>query len=83
MEPRARAGNNVGKMNISHNELAQLLFAYGDVKSPLPETVRVLDEILTDFMQSIAFEATLFDLRLAPPPPHSVLAFRSGSGASF
>ncbi|PHH69189.1 hypothetical protein CDD80_6955 [Ophiocordyceps camponoti-rufipedis] len=58
MEPRARAGKNVGKMNFSHNELAQLLYAHGDVKIPLPETVRVLDEILTDFMQSIAFEAT-------------------------
>ncbi|KAJ3497904.1 hypothetical protein NLG97_g1544 [Lecanicillium saksenae] len=57
MEPRARAGKNVGKMNFSHNELAQLLYAHGDVKNPLPETVRVLDEILTDFMQSIAFEA--------------------------
>ncbi|KAJ6441926.1 AP-3 complex subunit sigma [Purpureocillium lavendulum] len=58
MEPRARAGKNVGKMNFSHMELAQLLYAHGDVKNPLPETVRVLDEILTDFMQSIAFEAT-------------------------
>ncbi|KAK7430598.1 hypothetical protein QQZ08_002890 [Neonectria magnoliae] len=58
MEPRARAGKNVGKMNFSHNELAQLLYAHGDVQNPLPETVRVLDEILTDFMQSIAFEAT-------------------------
>ncbi|KYK55802.1 hypothetical protein DCS_07766 [Drechmeria coniospora] len=38
--------------------VAQLLFAHGDVKNPLPETVRVLDEILTDFMQAIAFEAT-------------------------
>lgn len=38
--------------------MAQLLYAHGDVKNPLPETVRVLDEILTDFMQSIAFEAT-------------------------
>lgn len=28
------------------------------MKNPLPETIRVLDEILTDFMQSIAFEAT-------------------------
>lgn len=28
------------------------------MKNPLPETVRVLDEILTDFMQSIAFEAS-------------------------
>lgn len=37
--------------------VAQLLYAHGDVKNPLPETVRVLDEILTDFMQSIAFEA--------------------------
>lgn len=37
--------------------MAQLLYAHGDVKNPLPETVRVLDEILTDFMQSIAFEA--------------------------
>ncbi|RDA93802.1 hypothetical protein CP533_6381 [Ophiocordyceps camponoti-saundersi (nom. inval.)] len=58
MEPRARAGKNVGKMNFSHNELAQLLYAHGDVKNPLPETVRLLDEILTDFMQAIAFEAT-------------------------
>ena len=38
--------------------MAQLLYAHGDVQNPLPETVRVLDEILTDFMQSIAFEAT-------------------------
>lgn len=37
--------------------VAMLLYAHGDVKNPLPETVRVLDEILTDFMQSIAFEA--------------------------
>ncbi|KAL6860330.1 hypothetical protein ACO1O0_004357 [Amphichorda felina] len=57
MEPRARAGKNVGKMNFTHNELAMLLYGHGDVKNPLPETVRVLDEILTDFMQSIAFEA--------------------------
>lgn len=34
-----------------------LLYAHGDIRNPLPETVRVLDEILTDFMQSIAFEA--------------------------
>ena len=35
-----------------------MLYAHGDVQNPLPDTVRVLDEILTDFMQSIAFEAT-------------------------
>lgn len=43
---------------ISPRAVALLLFAHGDVKNPLPETVRVLDEILTDFMQAIAFEAT-------------------------
>ncbi|KAL2759866.1 hypothetical protein ACRALDRAFT_1046777 [Sodiomyces alcalophilus JCM 7366] len=57
MEPRARAGKNVGKMNFSHHELAQLLYAHGDVRHPLPETVRVLDEIVTEFIQGAAFEA--------------------------
>lgn len=38
--------------------MAQLLYAHGDVKNPLPETMRVLDEILTDFMQAVAFEAS-------------------------
>jgi transcription initiation factor TFIID subunit 13 len=42
----------------TYTTVAQLLYAHGDVKNPLPETVRVLDEILTDFMQSIAFEAS-------------------------
>ncbi|KAL2131472.1 hypothetical protein VTI74DRAFT_4983 [Chaetomium olivicolor] len=58
MEPRARAGKNVGKMNFGHNELAQLLYGHGDVRAPLNETVRVLDEILTEFIQGVSFEAT-------------------------
>ncbi|KAK3944533.1 transcription initiation factor TFIID subunit 13 [Diplogelasinospora grovesii] len=58
MEPRARAGKNVGKMNFAHNELAQLLYGHGDVKLPLQDTVRVLDEIVTDFIQGVSFEAT-------------------------
>ncbi|KAL2116399.1 hypothetical protein VTJ04DRAFT_8567 [Mycothermus thermophilus] len=57
MEPRARAGKNVGKMNFSHSELSQLLYGHGDVRMPLPETVRVLDEILTEFIQNVSFEA--------------------------
>ncbi|KAL2020754.1 hypothetical protein VTK56DRAFT_7952 [Thermocarpiscus australiensis] len=57
MEPRARAGKNVGKMNFGHNELAQLLYSHGDVRAPLPETVRVLDEVLTEFIQGVSFEA--------------------------
>ncbi|KAK4108659.1 hypothetical protein N656DRAFT_691725, partial [Canariomyces notabilis] len=58
MEPRARAGKNVGKMNFGHAELAQLLYSHGDARTALPETVRVLDEILTDFIQGVSFEAT-------------------------
>lgn len=34
-----------------------LLYGHGDVFAPLPETVRVLDEILSDFVQGVAFEA--------------------------
>ena len=30
--------------------VAQLLYAYGDDQEPLPETVRVLDAIVTDFV---------------------------------
>lgn len=37
--------------------MVQLLYAHGDVKQPLPETVRVLDEILTEFVQGVSFEA--------------------------
>jgi transcription initiation factor TFIID subunit 13 len=38
--------------------VAQLLYGHGDVKHPLPETVRVLDEMVTDFIQGVSFEAT-------------------------
>ncbi|OLN92020.1 Transcription initiation factor TFIID subunit 13 [Colletotrichum chlorophyti] len=38
--------------------VAQLLFAHGDMRNPLPETIRVLDEIVTEFIQGMAFEAT-------------------------
>lgn len=37
--------------------MSVLLYGHGDVPTPLPETVRVLDEILTDFVQGVAFEA--------------------------
>lgn len=34
-----------------------MLFACGDARNPLPETVRALDEILTEFVQGVAFES--------------------------
>lgn len=37
--------------------VAQLLYGHGDVRAPLHETVRVLDEILTEFIQGVSFEA--------------------------
>ncbi len=38
--------------------MAQLLYGHGDVRAPLNDTVRVLDEILTEFIQGVSFEAT-------------------------
>ncbi|CAJ2510839.1 Uu.00g064640.m01.CDS01 [Anthostomella pinea] len=58
MEPRARAGKNVGKETFKPFDIGQLLFAYGDVAEPLPETIRVLDEIVTEFIDGICFEAS-------------------------
>ncbi|KAL4954805.1 transcription initiation factor IID, 18kD subunit-domain-containing protein [Aspergillus filifer] len=55
-EPRARAARHKGQMNFPA-ELRLFLLAYGDPAphpsfppEPLPETVRVLDEIVTDFV---------------------------------
>jgi transcription initiation factor TFIID subunit 13 len=38
--------------------VTQFLIAHGDSRQPLPETIRVLDEILTEFIQGVSFEAT-------------------------
>ncbi|KAK2760884.1 Transcription initiation factor TFIID subunit 13 [Arachnomyces sp. PD_36] len=55
-EPRARATRQKGQLNFGP-ELKQMLHAYGDPlphpdlpQEPLPETVRVLDDIVTDFV---------------------------------
>ncbi|OJJ49573.1 hypothetical protein ASPZODRAFT_88819 [Penicilliopsis zonata CBS 506.65] len=65
-EPRARAARHKGQMNFS-NELRLLLLAYGDPQphpsypaEPLPETVRVLDEIVTDFILEMCHEAAQY-----------------------
>lgn len=41
-----------------YNVVAALLYAYGDVRDPIPETVRVLDEIVTEFLEGVCFEAS-------------------------
>jgi len=56
MEPRARIGRNRGQQNFSDQELGHFLFAHGDSNSIDP-TKRVLDEILTDFITELCFEA--------------------------
>ncbi|OTA65094.1 TFIID-18kDa-domain-containing protein [Hypoxylon sp. EC38] len=58
MEPRARAGKNVGKETFNAKEVRALLYGFGDVQDPLPETVRVLDEIVTEFLEGVCFEAS-------------------------
>ncbi|KAI2718461.1 hypothetical protein DTO013E5_8119 [Penicillium roqueforti] len=62
-EPRARTARHKGQMNFQ-NELRLLLLAYGDPSphpsfpnEPLPETVRVLDEIVTDFVLELCHGA--------------------------
>jgi len=65
-EPRARAARHKGQMNFA-SELRLLLLAYGDPNphpsfpsEPLPETVRVLDEIVTDFVLEICHAAAAY-----------------------
>ncbi|GKZ18907.1 transcription initiation factor TFIID subunit 13 [Aspergillus brasiliensis] len=65
-EPRARAARHKGQMNFA-TELRLLLLAYGDPKphptypaDPLPETIRVLDEIVTDFVLEMCHGAAQY-----------------------
>ncbi|CAF9943458.1 MAG: Transcription initiation factor TFIID subunit 13 [Alectoria fallacina] len=55
-EVRARAARHKGQMNFEA-ELTQALYAYGDDKEPLPETVRIVDEMATDFIIETCFSA--------------------------
>ncbi|GAM39091.1 transcription factor TFIID complex subunit [Talaromyces pinophilus] len=65
-EPRARAARHKGQMNFA-SDLRTLLSGYGDrdahpycAPGPLPETVRVLDEIVTDFILEMCHEAAAY-----------------------
>jgi len=58
MEPRARIGKNRGQQQFSDNELQHFLFAHGDVPQSLDSTKRVFDELLTDFITELCFEAS-------------------------
>jgi len=57
MEPRARVGRNRGQQNFSDQELQHFLYAHGDTSQSLETTKRVFDELLTDFITEICFEA--------------------------
>ncbi|KAG4424481.1 hypothetical protein IFR04_002359 [Cadophora malorum] len=57
MEPRARVGKNRGQQNFADQDLQHFLFAHGDVPNSLETTKRVLDELLTDFITELCFEA--------------------------
>lgn len=45
-------------LDLSTTTVTQFLIAHGDSRQPLPETIRILDEILTEFIQGVSFEAT-------------------------
>ncbi|KAI9811615.1 MAG: Transcription initiation factor TFIID subunit 13 [Pycnora praestabilis] len=55
-EPRARAARHKGQQNF-YSDLKALLYAYGDDREPLPETIKVLDEIVTDYIIETAHSA--------------------------
>jgi transcription initiation factor TFIID subunit 13 len=57
MEPRARAGKNRGQQNFNDQELQHFLYAHGDTPQSLESTKKVLDEMLTDFIIELCFEA--------------------------
>lgn len=44
-------------LETDNRPVRQLLYGGGDARDPLPETMRLLDEIATDFIQSLSFEA--------------------------
>ncbi|KAF3480285.1 uncharacterized protein GIQ15_05632 [Arthroderma uncinatum] len=62
-EPRVRLTRHQGQLSFG-NEIRQLLYAYGDTsphasfpQEPNAETVRVLDEVVTDFIIETCHEA--------------------------
>ncbi|KAH8786048.1 transcription initiation factor IID, 18kD subunit-domain-containing protein [Hyaloscypha finlandica] len=57
MEPRARVGKNRGQQSFTDLELQHFLFAHGDVPQSLDGTKKVLDELITDFITELCFEA--------------------------
>ncbi|CAL3967518.1 hypothetical protein PZA11_003801 [Diplocarpon coronariae] len=57
MEPRARVGKNRGQQNFADQELQHFLYAHGDAHDSLESTKRVFDELLTDFVTELCFEA--------------------------
>jgi len=57
MEPRARIGKTRGQQSFTDGELQHFLYAHGDSHPSLDPTKRVLDEILTEFITEICFEA--------------------------
>ncbi|KAI9755353.1 MAG: Transcription initiation factor TFIID subunit 13 [Lichina confinis] len=56
-EPRARVLQQKGHPNFA-KELRLLMYAYGDDREPLDETVKVFDEIVTDFIIETCHEAS-------------------------
>ncbi|KAI9817654.1 MAG: Transcription initiation factor TFIID subunit 13 [Phylliscum demangeonii] len=62
-EPRARASHHHhhrGQRQPNFTkELKLLMYAYGDDREPLEETVKILDELVTDFIIEMCHEAAV------------------------
>ena len=56
-ESKSTAHRPKSSISLTSPPVTQALYAYGDDKEPLPETVRILDEIATDFIIETCFSA--------------------------
>ncbi|GIZ44459.1 hypothetical protein CKM354_000765600 [Cercospora kikuchii] len=57
-EPRQRPRAK-GAPIFNQNDLSELLYAFGDTPNPLPGTISILDEILSDFIIETCHSAAL------------------------
>lgn len=55
--PFKRTHTSTSQTFLTHGEVEAFLLAFGDNDYPLPETVRVLDEIITDYIIETCHEA--------------------------
>lgn len=60
MAPVPSAGRNQGRTKLTDlftGDIKALLYAFGDVPNPYPETVAVMEDILEEYITRVCYEA--------------------------